>query len=291
MSVSMQDFETYLLTHLPKSPGFHPDFEEALGAMLRAGGKRFRPALLLAVVDAYAPLLKEGAYPVALAVEMFHTYSLIHDDLPVMDDADLRRGEPTLHKRFDEVTAVLVGDALNTHAFYLIATAPLHNDVKTKLVEVLSYNGGIGGMVTGQAIDCHFEGKKLTPEQLDFLHEYKTGRLIAASLQMGAIVAGLDERTQKALYDFGLDLGLLFQIQDDILDATASEAEAGKTTGNDSEKNSYVNLFGLEGALARADALAEKIEGQMANFDEPLRKNLRNLLQNYLYRHKGKHDG
>ena len=290
-SVPMRDFEEYLLSHLPEVPGFHPDFQEALGAMLRAGGKRFRPALLLAVVEAYAPLLREGAYPVALAVEMFHTYSLIHDDLPVMDDADLRRGEPTLHKRYDEVTAVLAGDALNTHAFYLIATAPLHNDAKTALVKTLAYNGGIGGMVTGQAIDCRFEGEKLSPKQLDFLHEYKTGRLIAASLQMGAMIAGLDEGAQKALFDFGLDVGLLFQIQDDILDATASDVEAGKTTGNDGEKNSYVNLFGLKGATARADALAEKIEGRLAAFDAPLRANLQRLLDDYLYRHKGKDNG
>jgi farnesyl diphosphate synthase len=165
----MQDFEAYLTTHLPEAPSFHPTFDDALKAMLLAGGKRFRPQLLLAVVDACAPLLRESAYPVAMALEMLHTYSLVHDDLPVMDDADLRRGEPTLHKRYDEVTAVLVGDALNTHAFYMIATAPLHNDVKVALVQELAYSGGIGGMVLGQAIDCYFEGRKLTPEQVDFL--------------------------------------------------------------------------------------------------------------------------
>ncbi|WP_353661438.1 polyprenyl synthetase family protein [Hydrogenimonas sp. SS33] len=282
----MQRFEAYLLANLPKAPSFHPTFDEALSAMLAAGGKRFRPRLLLAVVDAYAPLLREGAYPVAMALEMFHTYSLIHDDLPVMDDADLRRGEPTLHRRFDEVTAVLVGDALNTHAFYLIATAPLHSDAKAALVETLAYNGGIGGMVLGQAIDCHFEGVKLTPEQVDFLHEYKTGRLIAASLKMGAIIASLDGAMQKRLYDFGLDVGLLFQIQDDIIDATRSEADAGKTTGNDEAKNSYVNHFGLEGSMERADALARKVEMEMADFDEALRERLAILLEGYLYRHR-----
>ena len=287
----MESFEEYLRANLPKAPSFHPTFDDALSAMLLAGGKRFRPRLLLAVVEAYAPLLKEGAYPVALAVEMFHTYSLIHDDLPVMDDADLRRGEPTLHKRFDEVTAVLVGDALNTHAFYLLATAPLAPAVKTELVRELAYSGGIGGMVLGQAIDCHFEGERLTPEQLDFLHEYKTGRLIAASLKMGAIVADRDDALQRELYDFGLDVGLLFQIQDDILDATASEAEAGKTTGNDEAKNSYVNHFGVEGSKERADELAEKIEKRLQGFDAPLQENLKNLLKNYLYRHKGTDNG
>jgi farnesyl diphosphate synthase len=282
----MQDFEAYLTTHLPEAPSFHPTFDDALKAMLLAGGKRFRPQLLLAVVDACAPLLRESAYPVAMALEMLHTYSLVHDDLPVMDDADLRRGEPTLHKRYDEVTAVLVGDALNTHAFYMIATAPLHNDVKVALVQELAYSGGIGGMVLGQAIDCHFEGEKLTPEQVDFLHEYKTGRLIAASLKMGAIIAGLDEKAQRTLFDFGLDLGLLFQIQDDIIDATQSSEDAGKTTGNDDDKNSYINHFGVEGSKERADALAEKIKRRMEVFDVPLRAKLEPILNNYLNRHK-----
>ncbi|WP_456322730.1 polyprenyl synthetase family protein [Hydrogenimonas sp.] len=282
----MTDFEEYLRKHLPSAPSFHPIFDEALGAMLVAGGKRFRPGLLLAVVEAYAPLLLQSAYPVAMAVEMLHTYSLIHDDLPVMDDADLRRGEPTLHERYDEVTAVLVGDALNTHAFYLIADAPLHSDVKVALVKELAYSGGIGGMVLGQAIDCHFEGEKLTPKQVDFLHEYKTGRLIAASLKMGAIVAGLDEKAQQKLFDFGLDLGLLFQIQDDIIDATQSSEDAGKTTGNDEDKNSYINHFGLQGSRDRADALAVKIEKQMDRFDTPLRAKLEPILEGYLNRHK-----
>ena len=283
----MQKFESYLTENLPEAPSFHPAFNEALKAMLLAGGKRFRPQLLLAVVEAYDPLLVESAYPAALALEMLHTYSLIHDDLPVMDNADLRRGEPTLHKRYDEVTAVLVGDALNTHAFYMIATAPLHNDVKVVLIKELSYSGGIGGMVLGQAIDCYFEGERLDADQIDFLHEYKTGRLIAVSLKMGAIIAGLDEKTQEELFNFGLDLGLLFQIQDDIIDTTQSSSEAGKTTGNDDDKNSYINHFGLEGSLKRADKLAEKIQEQMANFDLSLKTKLEPILNKYLNRHKG----
>jgi farnesyl diphosphate synthase len=282
----MRDFEAYLQSHLPEAPSFHPTFDTALKTMLTAGGKRFRPGLLLTVVRSCAPLLVEGAYPVALAVEMFHTYSLIHDDLPVMDNADLRRGEPTLHKRFDEVTAVLVGDALNTHAFYLIATAPLRDDVKTALVRELAYNGGIGGMVLGQAIDCRFEGERLTPEQVDFLHEYKTGRLIAASLKMGGVIAGLSTEVQAELYDFGLDVGLLFQIQDDILDATQSAEEAGKTTGVDGQKNSYVNLFGLQESCRRADGLVEKIEKRLARFSPALREGLARLLAPYLARHR-----
>jgi farnesyl diphosphate synthase len=203
--------------------------------------------LLLSIVDAYEPMLYNSALPVALAIEMLHTYSLIHDDLPAMDNADLRRGHPTLHKH-----------ALNTDAFYLIAKAPLREDVKIKLVELLARDGGSRGMVLGQAIDCYFENKPLDLEQIKTLHTNKTAKLIAVSLQMGAVIVGLEKKIQDELYAFGLDLGLLFQIQDDIIDETQSEEEAGKTTGNDADKNSFVNLLGLDETVAQADALAKK---------------------------------
>jgi farnesyl diphosphate synthase len=282
----MQRFETYLTENLPKVPSFHPVYEEALGAMLTAGGKRFRPMLLLNIVDAYEPMLYNGALPVALALEMFHTYSLIHDDLPAMDDADLRRGHVTLHKRYDEVTAILAGDALNTDAFYLIAKAPLREDVKIKLVELLARDGGGRGMVLGQAIDCYFENKPLDIEQVKILHKNKTAKLIAVSMQMGAVIVGLDKKVQGALYDFGIDLGLLFQIQDDIIDETQSEEEAGKTTGNDSDKNSFVNLLGLQKSIEEADTLAKDLQRRFEHFDEKLKIALHPLMDTYLYRHK-----
>ena len=282
----MQRFEQYLSANLPNVPSFHPLYEEALGAMLLAGGKRFRPQLLLRIVEAYEPMLFDSALPVALALEMFHTYSLIHDDLPAMDDADLRRGHTTLHKRFDEVTAILAGDALNTDAFYLIATAPLREDVRIKLVEILAKNGGGSGMVLGQAIDCHFENKPLTLEQIKMLHTNKTAKLIAASLMMGAVIAALPRETQRSLYDFGLDLGLLFQIQDDIIDETQSEEEAGKTTGNDGEKNSFVTLLGLEGSMEEAESLASTLEARFATFEPKLQEALEPLIGTYLYRHR-----
>ncbi|GIT99275.1 polyprenyl synthetase family protein [Sulfurovum sp. TSL1] len=281
----MQRFETYLNENLPKVPSFHPVYEEALGVMLTAGGKRFRPMLLLNIVDAYEPMLYNGALPVALALEMFHTYSLIHDDLPAMDDADLRRGHETLHKRFDEVTAILAGDALNTDAFYLIAKAPLRADVKIKLVELLARDGGGRGMVLGQAIDCYFENQPLELEQVKTLHKNKTAKLIATSMQMGAVIVGLEKRVQDALYDFGIDLGLLFQIQDDIIDETQSEEEAGKPTGNDSDKNSFVNLLGLEKTLEEADTLAKDLQRRFEDFDKKLQTALQPLMNTYLYRH------
>jgi geranylgeranyl pyrophosphate synthase len=283
----MQRFEHYLSTHLPRVPSLHPVYEEALGAMLLAGGKRFRPQLLLRIVEAYEPMLYDSSLPVALALEMFHTYSLIHDDLPAMDDADLRRGHETLHKRFDEVTAILAGDALNTDAFGLIARAPLREDIRIKLVEILAQNGGGSGMVLGQAIDCYFENSPLSLEEIKILHINKTAKLIAASLQMGAVIVDLPGATREALYNFGIDLGLLFQIQDDIIDETQSAQEAGKTTGNDGEKNSFVNLLGLEGSMDEADTLAKDLQRRFAMFDETLQSALKPLIEDYLYRHKG----
>ena len=281
----MQRFEAYLSENLPQVTSFHPVYEEALGAMLQAGGKRFRPMLLLSIVDAYEPLLYDAALPVALALEMFHTYSLIHDDLPAMDDADLRRGHQTLHKRFDEVTAILAGDALNSDAFYLIAKAPLREDVKIKLVELLARDGGSRGMVLGQAIDCYFENRPLTIDEVKVLHTNKTAKLIAVSLQMGAVIVRLDPEVQKALYEFGIDLGLLFQIQDDIIDETQTEEEAGKTTGNDADKNSFVNLLGLEESIAQADTLAKDLQRRFEDFDEKLQIALQPLMNTYLNRH------
>jgi len=282
----MQRFEAYLKANLPKVETFHPHYNDALSVMLMAGGKRFRPMLLLSVVEAYEPLLFEGALAPALALEFLHTYSLIHDDLPAMDDAPLRRGFKTLHVTYDETTAILVGDALNTEAFYHIAKAALRDDVKIKLVELLARDGGTYGMVLGQAIDLHFENIPLSLEQVKVLHRNKTAKLIATSLLMGAVIVGLEKFKQEALYAFGIDLGLLFQIQDDIIDETQTEVEAGKTTGNDGDKNSFINLIGLEKTIEEAETLAKHLEEEFEKFDDVLQNGLRNIVNKYLYRHR-----
>ena len=282
----LKTFEDYLNNNLPVSNTFHPIFQDALQDMLKAGGKRFRPMLILSVVNALEPMLLKNSLPVALAIEYLHTYSLIHDDLPSMDNSDLRRGNPTLHKTYDEVTAILVGDALNTHSFNLIANAPLSNDSKIELIKVLSSDGGIDGMIIGQAIDCYFENHKLELNQLEFLHIHKTAKLIACSLKMGAIIVGLSLEQQKELYDFGIDIGLLFQIQDDIIDETATEEEAGKTTSNDGDKNSFVNLLGLDGAIKSANKLSKKCEISLDKLEPNLSNSLKQILSKYLYRHK-----
>ena len=282
-----KEFEKYILSTLPKVESFHPVFEESLSYMLKAGGKRFRPLLMLSVVDAYEPLLLKNSFAVAAAIEYLHTYSLIHDDLPAMDNASLRRGLTTLHKKYDETTAILAGDALNTHSFFLIANAPLSNDVKVEIVKELSLNGGIYGMVLGQACDCYFENTPLDIEKLKFLHIHKTAKLIAASLKIAAIIVNLDEETKNRFYQFGIDLGLLFQIQDDLIDALEDEENAQKTIKNDENKNSFVNLLGVDGAMREADRLAEKIKIDYEKFDENFKSATKNLLEKYLYRHKG----
>ncbi|KIM09242.1 MAG: geranyl transferase [Sulfurovum sp. PC08-66] len=281
----IEKFELFLHHHLPHVESVHPHFNTAMATMMQCGGKRFRPALLLSVVEAYTPLLREAAMGAALSIECLHTYSLIHDDLPAMDNAALRRGVPTLHVTYDETTAILVGDALNTYAFELLSTLALSAFTRIELVKLLAHNGGLSGMIIGQAVDCFFEQKRLDLETLRELHRNKTAKLIAASLEMGAVIANRED-LRAPLYAFGLDLGLLFQIQDDILDQTQTPEQAGKTTQNDGDKNSFVNLLTLEGAMQEATQLADSLRGQLNSFEAPLQRALVTLLDTYLYRHK-----
>ena len=281
----MQNFENFLLDNLPVSKSIHPTYEDALHNMLTAGGKRFRPALLLGVVGAYNSLLIDSARHAAFAIELLHTYSLIHDDLPAMDNSPLRRGKPTLHISFDEVTAILVGDALNTYAFEVLSNAPFSDYTRVQLIRELATNGGLNGMVLGQAIDCYFENKPLKVEDIKMLHTNKTAKLIAASLKMGAIIVGREELADK-LYDFGIKLGLLFQIQDDILDVTQSSEEAGKLTNNDEDKNSFVTILGLEESMKQANEIADALSEELGSFDDKLQKELAPLLTKYINRHK-----
>ena len=281
----MQNFENFLLENLPVSKSIHPTYEKALQHMLVAGGKRFRPALLLGVVNSYNKLMLDGAYHAAYAIELLHTYSLVHDDLPAMDDSPLRRGEPTLHVVYDEVTAILVGDALNTYSFEVLSNAPFSDYTKVQLIRELATSGGLNGMVLGQAIDCYFENKPLKVEDIKVLHTNKTAKLIAASLKMGAIIVGREDLGEQ-LYDFGIKLGILFQIQDDILDVTQSSDEAGKLTNNDEDKNSFVTILGLEESLREANKLADELLAEIEGFDEVLKNELSPLLNKYINRHK-----
>lgn len=279
----LEDFKRHLSTHLPCVQSFHPFFNDALAKMLLAGGKHFRAQLLLGIVENKASNLLENSFDVALALEFIHTYSLIHDDLPAMDNADFRRGEATLHKVYDETTAILVGDALNTEAFLLLARANFKDSIKIALIQTLAFNAGLNGMIIGQAIDCFFENKKLDLKELEFLHIRKTACLIAASLKMGCEICELDEKKTNGLYDFGLKLGLAFQINDDIIDMTADEEKSGKPTKHDTHKNSFVNLLGLDGAVKAKESLLKECEDLLiALNDAPLSSWLSGIMRKYL---------
>nr|WP_258436141.1 polyprenyl synthetase family protein [Helicobacter sp. 15-1451] len=268
------EFEDFLQNHQLNASSYHPHYEVALWQMVKNGGKRFRPRLFLGVLLALNPSLLEQQeqrldmfYP-ALAIEVLHTYSLIHDDLPAMDNASLRRCNPTLHVCYDDALAILAGDGLNTYAFYLLSQSPLPDSVKIALIAELSYNGGVHGMVLGQALDCHFESQPLTLAELQFLHQKKTGALIAASLKMGAIVACENANFCENLYQIGLKLGLFFQIHDDMIDALQTSEEAGKTTHNDVSKNSYVNLLGLEESQNHLEQIKQQILDMLQEFSQ-----------------------
>lgn len=272
-------FERYLQSHSASiMRSFHPNFECAFWEMVRNGGKRFRPALLFCVVLANDKARIKDAFAIALAIESLHTYSLIHDDLPAMDNAALRRNHPTLHTKYSEADAILCGDGLNTYAFYLIATAHFSGKIRAKLVKSLGF--GALKMVVGQALDCHFEGQKLTRKKVEFIHTNKTAHLIASSLEMGAIIAKLPKNERKKLYDFGLKLGLFFQIRDDILDKISTDE--GKSANVDENKNSYVNLLGLKGAEDALDSLQKTLLEMLEKIDKKIAKNLYFLLNKYL---------
>ncbi|VEJ52465.1 geranyltranstransferase [Campylobacter insulaenigrae] len=275
-------FNEYLEQNYPRVQNFHPFFNDALKWMLEAGGKHFRAQLFLGIVNAKNPTLLDKALNAALALEFIHTYSLIHDDLPAMDNAFLRRGKETLHKKYDETTAILVGDALNTEAFLLLSKLDLKDEIKVKLVQTLAFNAGLNGMIIGQAIDCYFEDKNLTLDEVEFLHIHKTARLIAASLKMGAIICELETKECEEIYEVGILIGLIFQIKDDIIDATLDANEAGKPTHNDTHKNSFIKLLGLEGAKKAKNDKITLCEEKIKKMDPKIANELYKLIDKYL---------
>lgn len=277
----LESFEEYLKNNPIQISSFHPSFEQTVNEMLNVGGKRFRPLLLLSVVKALDERVLENAYDAALALECLHTYSLIHDDLPCMDDSPLRRGHPTLHTVYGDAAAVLAGDALNTHAFYLISNSRLSSDTKIELVKILSRDGGTYGMVLGQAIDLFFEQKKLSLDELKFLHIHKTAKLIAASLAMGAVIVSAKDDLIEKLYDFGIKLGLFFQVRDDLLDTLSSEEKEGKKVQNDGAKNSFVNLLGVDGAKSEFESLKSELSAMIELFEPKLSNALFRVCDRY----------
>lgn len=245
--------EQGLEQHVPHASTRPERLHTAMRYSLEAGGKRLRPVLVLAAAEVVQPREAPDAadpIPAAVAAECIHTYSLIHDDLPCMDNDDLRRGRPTAHKAFDEATALLAGDALLTHAFVLLAQAYAADPhLAQALVAELAEAAGSRRLIGGQMEDLLAE-KKASPtvDELDFIHLNKTAAMIEASLVMGGLVGGGSEKEAAALRTAGRHLGLAFQIMDDVLDATADSATLGKTAGKDAkaDKTTYVKLFGLD---------------------------------------------
>ena len=255
---------------------FATSLRESVLYSIHAGGKRIRPFLLLEVLEALQITICPAHAQVAAALEMIHTGSLIHDDLPAMDDDDFRRGRLTNHKKFGEALAILAGDALFLDPYALIAQADLPSQVKVDLIANLSLASGSLGMVAGQVLDMEGERRELTLEELQTIHANKTGKLLAFPFQAAAILASLDEKMQLQLKTVGELIGLAFQVRDDVLDVTASFEEIGKTPQKDlqAEKSTYPALLGLPKAIEfcnqTLDQANEKLEeiSQLVAFDK-----------------------
>lgn len=252
-----------LQAHLDTLPLIAPRLKQAMSHGLLLGGKRVRPFLVYAVGEmlGVSPQVLDGP---AAAVECIHAYSLIHDDLPAMDDDDLRRGQPTVHKAFDEATAILAGDALQTLAFSILAEHPMPADLmpnKVRMVAELAQASGYGGMCGGQALDMEGERQQLGLSQLEAIHRHKTGALIRCAVTLGALCRpDMDDATLTALRDYAAAIGLAFQVQDDILDIVGDTATLGKPQGSDlaHEKSTYPALIGIEGARELARELHQR---------------------------------
>ena len=244
------------LTQLIEKRASDARLKEAMLYAVQSGGKRIRPLLTLAV-GASGTSTNEAALDLACALEMIHTYSLIHDDLPGMDDDDLRRGRPTVHKAFDEATAILAGDALLTLAFEVAANAKLQAHQLMEAVKILSTASGMSGMISGQMKDIASEEVTITLEQMKKIHREKTGELLLAAVRLGNLFVD-DAKMKEAFVSYATHFGLAFQIQNDLQDVCWTSEQTGKETGKDSElsKNTYPSLLGVEGAK---EALASEI--------------------------------
>lgn len=252
--------------YLPKSGDI---VSEAMKYSVRNGGKRIRPMLTLEFCKACGAE-PEKALPFACAVEMIHTYSLIHDDLPCMDDDDYRRGKPSCHIAFGEANALLAGDALLTLAFETAVKADIAAENVVRAVKELSYSAGILGMVGGQVLDLQNENKALTLSELEQIHNLKTGELIRVACVLGCVAAGADEEKIKSAEAYAKGIGLTFQIVDDILDVTSDAETLGKPIGSDAEnqKTTYVSLLGIEKSKEVAAELTRKAKAALAVYDE-----------------------
>lgn len=267
LAVSTRRVEEALDRLLPRPHALHGRIHEAVRYAIFAGGKRLRPFLVLEGGKIYG-VPGDRALRAAAAIEAVHTYSLVHDDLPCMDDDDLRRGQPTVHKAFDEATAVLAGDALLTVAFEILADPATHpsGDVRCRLIQRLAQAAGSDGMIGGQMIDMQAPERALDPEDVMTLQRLKTGALFEFACEAGAILGEAPAAERDRMRRYAADLGLAFQIADDLLDVTGTTEKLGKTAGKDVEqgKATLVSVYGIDGARQKAAALAENAAALLA---------------------------
>ena len=269
LRASAAEVEAELEKLLPQPSGLHGRVQAAMRYAIFAGGKRLRPFLVMEGASLFG-VPRERSVRVAAAIEALHTYSLVHDDLPCMDDDDLRRGRPTTHRQFDEATAVLAGDALLTLAFEILADPATHpsGDVRARLVADLAVAGGSEGMIGGQMMDIEAPNHSLGPDQVIELQRRKTGALFEFSCQAGGRLADAGPEHLAALRDYARDLGLAFQICDDLIDVLGTAEQAGKEVGKDQEqgKATLVSIWGVEQARAEAQRLAEHASQVLAGY-------------------------
>jgi len=275
---------------MPRPSGLASDVINAMNYSLFAGGKRVRPILCMAGAEAVGGST-DSVVPVACAIELIHTYSLIHDDLPVMDNDDLRRGKPTNHKVFGEAVALLAGDGLLTLAFNLMAGYGAEKEVEKKallrVIDLIASAAGYKGMVGGQVVDITYEGKEPDPSVVEYIHRHKTAALIAASVTAGTILAGGNKDEEKSINRYGQQIGLAFQIADDILNIQGDRKIMGKGTGSDKEKGkiTYPSVFGTaESTKIQKELIKNAIES-LKGFDnraEPLRDLARYIINRKL---------
>jgi len=276
-----------MLSYLPQGKAYPVSIHEAMRYSLLAGGKRLRPVLLMAAAEAVGGD-RHSILPFAVAAELIHTYTLIHDDLPALDNDDLRRGKPTNHKVFGEAVAILAGDALLTQAFIIMThsvgmeTVPPESILRA--THEMASSLGSTGMIGGQVVDLESEGKKINPETLEYIHIYKTGFLIRACIRCGGVLGQATEDQINSLSRFGSHIGLAFQIVDDILDITGDQEKLGKDIGSDltKDKATYPALYGLQKSKRKAEELVEEGIDCLKEFDdraEPLREIARFFVQ------------
>ena len=288
MNIRLKDIDSEINNIFKSSSiSLENNFLDMLKYPLDAGGKRLRPILTCLACELFNGDYKKAIIP-AVSLELIHTYSLVHDDLPAMDNDDLRRGKPTTHVKYGEANAILVGDGLLTHSFEILSNANVNDKTLRKLLYEISYAAGVSGMVMGQFIDLYYEERDIDFEMLKILHSKKTGAMIRGAVRVGAIASEKENINLENITKYGEAIGLAFQIQDDILDVISDNETIGKTVGKDEKegKLTYVKQFGLEGAKEKAIETSKEAIDYLNVYDDNEAKNILIELANYIVERK-----